>query len=715
MGANESNEPQNPILDTETLSELVEKGKIKEASILVSHRASELFPEDCALNCLREALKPSDGHWVKPIVTELLSNAGGSNHDNDAAYQLTFGIGDFAYAREIAREHQDDPDPHKHWVGRLAYSSSAIGDEETSLRCYRTLLASKRTSKICWENVAVSLRVLQRYTEMLDLVKEMREELGDIPEAAKIEYQAYAGLKKYELALAALNRALSLEPNADVQRSIGITLRHLGRFTEANEAFEKLLDFGVSPNEVFTQKGETFEWQSDHANALKQFRMAVNEDPHDDHARAHLATALLYMGNLKDALSEYQSVDRNSEFGATALANSAAIEFALGNTDEALRSIDCATAICPDDSSLLEERAAILLGRDPRMSIDLLEPLGLELSARGKQILASGYYKIGDYAKALSTLDSVPRTVSYSHDFNRGLVLIRLRRVEDAISAFESALAALPENRSGMVALAYARLLAHRAEDAMPLAEQILLLNEDDADGLYLVAEASIELGTAYDDDFFQHQAIEASGRFMSLAAGRSADVDLISAIHEIRAVAFARIRRYNKATDELNALLRTKRKAGVGIIQTKANLARLRQYEHLATPVPRAVAWTVLIACALSFIESWLAIINRDADAHVLSTILISSLIIPLLLFLLPALSRVKAAGIELERSAMIHEPQLELTTQSHLRVLDAHFNGFDIEIPKGIPGFVGVDSNPIPVKEAQSVRTKRPLDTNA
>jgi len=364
--------------------------------------------------------------------------------------------------------------------------------------------------------------------------------------------------KEYQRAAELLRRYLADHPSDSVAHfQLGYAATALSRKAEARAAYEKAAELDPKLAAAHLNLGLLLLDEAP-AVAVEPLRRAAELQPGRAQPRFLLGQALERSGKLSDAIAAYQ----------------AAAEIAPDNSDTrfALARAQLASGAAADAEAnfrrALETRADFAPARaglaESLIAQDKLEPAAAELEAylaalpddtESRFQLASLYFDLGRYDAALPQLDKIPATPAHAARVEslRGEALIRLRRLDEAASAFERATQAAPRE-----AALYARLGRVRLEQRdFPAAERALqaALALDakltdawrDLTSVYYLAEKyaqalrALELlgqretlapgswfirATCYDKLGMKPEALAAYERFLALDQGRNETQD---------------------------------------------------------------------------------------------------------------------------------------------------------------------------------------------
>jgi len=156
--------------------------------------------------------------------------------------------------------------------------------------------------------------------------------------------RALGNLGRYAEALAAFDKALSLDPNlAFAWNGKGASLANLQRFTEALEAYAKAIELDPGMALVWINKGSVLGNLGQHAEALKAFSKAIELDPSSARAWINKGNVLGSLGQNAEALEAFAKATELDPGMAMAWINKGNVLGNLGQNAEALAA--CSKAI----------------------------------------------------------------------------------------------------------------------------------------------------------------------------------------------------------------------------------------------------------------------------------------------------------------------------------------------------------------------------------
>ncbi len=161
--------------------------------------------------------------------------------------------------------------------------------------------------------------------------------------------EAYAALRRTDLAAASARAALGLRPDSpEVLNNVGATLLKAGDLAGALDCLRAAIRLRPGWAMAHNNLGNALRTEGDLAAAIGHFREAVRLDPSAAEPRSNLARALLERGEPGEALGHAHEAVRLRPGFAEAHANLGGVLHALGRLDEAAASFREAVRLKPD-------------------------------------------------------------------------------------------------------------------------------------------------------------------------------------------------------------------------------------------------------------------------------------------------------------------------------------------------------------------------------
>ncbi len=170
-----------------------------------------------------------------------------------------------------------------------------------------------------------------------------------------------------------------------------------------------------------------------------------------------------------------------------------------GNSNDAFASFQRALKISPDNSAALAGAAQIQYQAGSQKAVPLLTHL-LQLRPEdptANAMLAVLEYRIGDCAAAATHFEKAGQLVDSQLDALHAYAtcLVRLKRLDDAATTFQRAVALQPEVPRERLLLASIQLMAHKPKDALETLRPVLEAKDVNAGTLQLASRAYEDSG----------------------------------------------------------------------------------------------------------------------------------------------------------------------------------------------------------------------------
>ena len=285
------------------------------------------------------------------------------------------------------------------------------------------------------------------------------------------------------LATAALAQNTSTEVNALIKK--GLSLSHLGNYTQAIQYFDKVLSIDPKYVKALNNKGNALDDLGNHTGAIQYYDKALAIDPKNVAALYNKGLALYRLGNHTGAIQPNNVL---------ALTNKGAVLGSSGNNTGAIQYYDKALAIDPKYENALSDKAITLdilgnhtgplqyydkaLAMDPKY-VNALNNKAITLDNLGNHTGALQYYdkvlsidpkhvntlynkgttldELGNHTGAIQYYDKVlaidPKDV-YTLN-NKGNALGKLGKYIEATKYYQKAIKILQSNQSNQSAAGY--------------------------------------------------------------------------------------------------------------------------------------------------------------------------------------------------------------------------------------------------------------------
>lgn len=147
-------------------------------------------------------------------------------------------------------------------------------------------------------------------------------------------------------ALAEYRRSLELGPKEPATLfGLGVTLRHLGKLAEADEAFQALTDVDSGWTGLSLERGRVFEAQGKGDRAVRAYEAALAENPEDLDLELRLGAALVVAGRIDEGEEKLQKVLDERPNSVEAQHFMGRVHFERGDLQEAMMFFTRAVAL----------------------------------------------------------------------------------------------------------------------------------------------------------------------------------------------------------------------------------------------------------------------------------------------------------------------------------------------------------------------------------
>jgi len=331
-------------------------------------------------------------------------------------------------------------------------------------------------------------------------------ELAYLPAgSAALVQQGLIAVQAGEFAAAAtvFGRAIEADPtNLEARKHLALAHVDAGQFEEAEAAYEELLALHPGEAPAHFEFGQLLANRGEPAEAIRHLTRATELAP--DYKQAHYQLALLLdrAGRPLEALQRYDRVLELDPAYAEASTRRAAALALSGRPAEALVILNARVAAAPSDAAALQALSVVLRQqnrlREARTALErglsstqfpadeearLRTELGGILAIEGR---------LADAARELRTAQQLDPTEPQT-SFLLGMVLLDLRRPEEAARAFAAALAVRPDLTLARLRLAAILAQTNRCDEAITLLDDGRRFAANDP----VFAQASQQLRTA--------------------------------------------------------------------------------------------------------------------------------------------------------------------------------------------------------------------------
>ncbi|MGH9342743.1 MAG: tetratricopeptide repeat protein [Terriglobia bacterium] len=226
---------------------------------------------------------------------------------------------------------------------------------------------------------------------------------------------------------------------------------------------------------------------------IRELRVALAKDPTFVAARYALGLAVLDSGQAREALTDLEQVRTPLSKHPEMWANLVRAEFAVGNTEKALQTVDEATATIPNDSHLAAALARLCLDhQQPQKARELLEN-AIEAAPNNsalKLLLAEASLEAEEPEEALAVLENIPPGAGGPGQlaFLRGKAFLLGGNPAEAAPLLASAIAADPQNVDYLSTYAELQSSRRNYAGALTTLERIQQMRPNDPEFTYKMA-----------------------------------------------------------------------------------------------------------------------------------------------------------------------------------------------------------------------------------
>jgi len=322
----------------------------------------------------------------------------------------------------------------------------ALGRLNDALEAYDAVIATYPESVVARSGRAETLKALGRLNDALEAYDAVIATYPDDVVARSGRADTLKALGRLNDALEAYNTVIATYPENVVARSgRADTLKALGRLNDALEAYDAII--ATHPENVVVRNGraETLKALGRLNDSLDAYDAVIATYPENVVARSGRADTLKALGRLNNALGAYDDVIATYPENVVARNGRADTLKALGRLHDALGAYDAVIATYPENVVARNGRADTLkaLGRlhDALEAYDavlLIYPQNM-IARNGRSCVLGALQR---YDEALVDLPAQPTTLEDWIGFHiRGMIMMRLRRLEEAIQIFERGVA----------------------------------------------------------------------------------------------------------------------------------------------------------------------------------------------------------------------------------------------------------------------------------
>ncbi|HUL35245.1 MAG TPA: tetratricopeptide repeat protein [Candidatus Eisenbacteria bacterium] len=340
--------------------------------------------------------------------------------------------------------------------------------------------------------------------------------------------------RDFDKAIAVSQEALQQDPSdAQLWTLQGIAYGSKGDNQDAKASFERALK--LAPNNLAALAGAAqIEYQEGSAGAIPLLNRLLQLRPGDPTANAMLAVLEYRKGNCAAAVSHFAQAEKLIDAQVEGLHAYATCLVKLKRFDEAIKTLQKAVALQPQDARQLQVLASVqLMAQKPQDALATLKPL-LEVPKQDPgvlQLASRAYEDTGDTPHAVSALREAlllnPKDTSLYLDFAnicfahqsfqvgidviteglslqpkaddlyvaRGVLYVQLAQYDKAEADFEKAYELNPNQSMSIAAQGLAAVQANDLDHALASVQQKLKLKPNDPLLLYLQADVLSQKG----------------------------------------------------------------------------------------------------------------------------------------------------------------------------------------------------------------------------
>ena len=313
----------------------------------------------------------------------------------------------------------------------------------------------------------------------------------DEPSVLNNSGNALRGLRRFEDALAAYDKAIALKPDyADAFYNRGITFMDLQRFEEALASYDKVIALEPRYGKALNNRGNVLQVLKRFEEAVASYDRAVAVEPGYIDAFYNRGIALQELKRFGEALASADKVIALKPDCAEAFNNRGNALGALKQFDAALASFDQAIAFRPVYAEAYNNRGNAL--RAIKRFDDALT--SYEQAIAIKPHYADAVYGRGNTLSELKRFDaalaSYDRVIALKPDFAdafyvRGNALKELERFDDALASYNRAIALGPDRAAAFNNRGNVLQELRRLDEALVSYDQAIALDPDYAEAFY--------------------------------------------------------------------------------------------------------------------------------------------------------------------------------------------------------------------------------------
>ncbi len=337
---------------------------------------------------------------------------------------------------------------------QIAIAQHQRGDLDGAAAIYRDILHASPKHFDALQLLATAL--LQRGdvpAAIAQFDKALRVNPDHVPSLSN-QGAALLAASRHAEALRVFDRAIRLAPAyAEAHNNRGEALRGLGRTDEALAAFLRAAQLKPGYADAQANSGAMLTTLGRHADALTMLLPVQQMKPNDPDLWANIAAASWGLKRSQDALTSYRNALALQPTHLRALNNLAALLVDLDQAQEGLDQADAALRVHPNAADLHVTRAKALLKLNRADEAQTAADAALALDAdhpSARLMQADLLLERGETAEALPLYDAIARLPAAPANLligafvGRGACLHGLKRFEEALQAFNRAMALGP-------------------------------------------------------------------------------------------------------------------------------------------------------------------------------------------------------------------------------------------------------------------------------
>lgn len=333
--------------------------------------------------------------------------------------------GSFERALDYARQALDANPNNPNAIALLASVQLTSGDRISALSTYKKLVSVSPNFPGAYLSLAIAqLSNKEQSQARTSIEKALQLNPAYIPALdtlLKLEIQE----NKPQAALSIARRLQSQYPKSALgfERE-GDILVALKRFTEAGSFYGQALARGGN-SDVFIKQNRALIWSGDHKTAEQKFAARLKSNPKDNAVRSYVATYYLLMGRNRDAIAQYEHLNRVSPNNVIYL-NNLALLYQRQKDPRAIATADKALKLAPNQPGVLDTMGWLLIENGHlNRGLELLRKASIMVpqAASTQFHYAVGLARSGDHPQAKKVLQ---RTLSSNPSFPESMEARRL-------------------------------------------------------------------------------------------------------------------------------------------------------------------------------------------------------------------------------------------------------------------------------------------------